>query len=145
MGASIEGPLAMSVWNPTKLGVVVVDDQPAARSMMKKMLKELNIQQVFEAANGRDALALIDSAPEMVDIILCDWNMPNMTGLDFLRQVRSVGLDIPFLMITGRADKESVIEAKDAGVTAYIAKPFSQMQLEAKLRLTVGKKKAEAH
>ena len=91
----------MPVWNPTKLGVMVVDDQPAARSMLKKMLKEMSIQQVFEAPNGRDALSFIDSAPEMVDLVLCDWNMPGMSGLDFLRQVRSVGLEIPFLMVTG--------------------------------------------
>lgn len=134
---------AMTVWNPTKLGVMVVDDQPAARSMLKKMLKEMNIQQVFEAPNGRDALAFIDSAPEMVDVVLCDWNMPAMSGLDFLRQVRSVGLDVPFLMVTGRADKESVIEAKDAGVSAYIAKPFSQTQLEAKLRVLMTKRTTE--
>ncbi len=76
----------------------------------------------------------------MVDLVLCDWNMPGMSGLDFLRQVRSVGLEIPFLMVTGRADKESVIEAKDAGVSAYIAKPFSQTQLEAKLRILVARK-----
>jgi CheY-like chemotaxis protein len=132
--------MRMTVWNPAKLGVMVVDDQAAARGLLKKMLKEMKIDQVFEAPSGRNALALIDSAPEMVDIILCDWNMPSMSGLDFLRQVRSVGLDIPFLMITGRADKESIIEAKDAGVSAYIAKPFSKAQLEAKLRVVVSRK-----
>jgi len=135
----------MSVWNPTRLGVMVVDDQPAARVMLKKMLKEMGIQQVFEAPNGRDALAFFDSAPEMVDVILCDWNMPAMSGLDFLRQVRSAGIEIPFLMVTGRADKDSVIEAKDAGVSAYIAKPFSQMQLEAKLRVLMSKKNSAEH
>ncbi len=129
----------MAEWHPEQLGVLVVDDQVAARSMLKKMLKELRINQVFEAANGRDALRLLDSAPEMIHLIICDWNMPSMTGIELLRQVRSVGIEVPFLMITGRADKESVIVAKDAGVSAYISKPYSQVQLEAKLRSVIAR------
>ncbi len=129
----------MADWHPEQVGVLIVDDQSSARSMVKKMLKELRINQVFEAANGRDALRLLDSAPEMIHLIICDWNMPNVTGIELLRQVRSVGIEVPFLMITGRADKESVIAAKDAGVSAYISKPYSQVQLEAKLRSVVAR------
>lgn len=124
-----------AAWNPETLCVLVADDQPAFRSMIKKMLKDMKIDQVFEAGSGREALRLIDSAPDIVDMILCDWNMPGMSGVELLRQVRSVGLDVPFLLITGRADRESVIAARDAGVTAFIAKPFSSTQLEAKMRL----------
>ena len=134
----------MSEWHPEELGILVVDDQVSARSMVKKMLKELRINQVFDASNGREALRLLDSAPEMIHVIICDWNMPNMTGIELLRQVRSVGIDVPFLMVTGRADKESVIEAKDAGVSAYISKPFSQVQLEAKLRSVIARQASEA-
>lgn len=134
----------MSEWHPEQLGVLIVDDQVSARSMVKKMLKELRINQVFDAGNGRDALRLLDSAPEMIHIIICDWNMPNMSGIELLRQVRSVGMEVPFLMVTGRADKESVIEAKDAGVSAYISKPFSQVQLEAKLRSVIARQSSEA-
>jgi two-component system chemotaxis response regulator CheY len=133
----------MAVWNPAKLSVMVIDDQPAARSMLKKMLKEMQINQVFEAGNGREALRLLDSAPEMIDMVICDWNMPGMSGIDLLRQVRSVGFDVPFLMVTGRADKESVIEAKDAGVSAYVSKPFSQTQLEAKMRVVMTKQQQQ--
>lgn len=124
-------------WNPETLGVLVADDQPAIRGMIKKMLKSLKVDQVFEAGTGREALRLIDSAPDMIDMILCDWNMPSMTGIELLRQVRSVGLNVPFLMITGRADKDSVIAARDAGVTAFIVKPFSSTQLEAKMRVAI--------
>lgn len=134
----------MADWHPEQVGVLIVDDQSSARSMVKKMLKELKIQQVFDAANGRDALRLLDSAPEMVQLIICDWNMPHMNGMELLRQVRSVGFDVPFVMLTGRADKDSVIEAKDAGVDAYIAKPFSQVQLEAKLRSVMAKRQSNA-
>lgn len=130
----------MGAYVPEQIGVLVADDQSAFRSTIKKMLKDLKIQQVFEASSGREALKLLDSAPEMIDLVLCDWNMPSMSGLDLLRQVRSVGLDVPFVMVTGRADKDSVISAKDAGVTAYISKPFSSGQLEAKIRVAVAGK-----
>jgi two-component system, chemotaxis family, chemotaxis protein CheY len=119
------------------LRLLLIDDQSSARAMARKMLKELGLNQVFEAPNGREAMKFLDSASDMIDLIMCDWNMPEMTGLQLLQQVRSTGVDIPFLMVTGRADMDSVMEAKAAGVTAYIAKPFSQLQLEAKLRATV--------
>ena len=134
----------MSAWNPSQLRVMIIDDQAAARGMVKKMLKDMNINQVYEAANGRDGLKMLDTAPDMVDLVICDWNMPTVTGIDLLRQVRSVGFEIPFLMLTGRADAESVVEARDAGVSGYIAKPFSRDQLEAKMRIVMSKQKREA-
>jgi two-component system chemotaxis response regulator CheY len=121
------------------LRLLLVDDQQSARAMARKMLKELGLDQVFEAPNGREAMKFLDNAGDMIDLIMCDWNMPEMTGLELLQEVRSAGLDIPFLMVTGRADMESVMIAKGAGVTAYIAKPFSQLQLEAKLRAAVAR------
>ncbi len=124
-------------WNPGKLGVMIIDDQPAARNLLKKMLKELQIEEVFEAANGQEAMRFLDSAPDMIDLVICDWNMPSVSGIELLKQVRSTGSQIPFLMVTGRADKDSVVEAKGAGVSGYIAKPFSQTQLEAKMRIVV--------
>jgi DNA-binding response OmpR family regulator len=74
---------------------------------------------------------------DMVNFIICDWNMPGITGINFLRQVRTTHPHIPFLMITGRADKNSVIEAKSVGVSAYIKKPFSPRQLEEKVRFLI--------
>lgn len=132
----------MSAWNPSQLRVMIIDDQSAARSMLKKMLKDMQINQVYESANGRDGLKLLDHAPDMVDLVICDWNMPTMSGIDLLRQVRSVGFDIPFLLLTGRSDSDSVVEARDAGVSGYIAKPYSRDQLEAKIRIVMSKKKA---
>jgi DNA-binding response OmpR family regulator len=134
----------MSAWNPSELRVMIIDDQAAARGMLKKMLKDMHINQVYEAGNGRDGLKMLDAAPDMVDLVICDWNMPTITGIDLLRQVRSVGFDIPFLMLTGRADADSVVEARDAGVSGYIAKPFSRDQLEAKLRIVMSKRKQAA-
>lgn len=121
------------------LKVLLVEDQAEARAMMRNMMMELGITQIFEAADGKEALAFIDSAFDFIDVIVCDWNMPSMTGVELLRQLRSVDPDVPFLMVTGRTDMESVVEAKSSGVTAYIRKPFSPKQLEAKLRIILYK------
>jgi two-component system chemotaxis response regulator CheY len=121
---------------------MIIDDQVAARSMLKKMLKDIQINQVYESASAQDGLKLLDNAPDMVDLVICDWNMPGMTGIELLRQVRSVGSEVPFLLLTGRSDADSVIEARDAGVSGYIAKPYSRDQLEAKIRIVMSKKKA---
>ncbi|MEQ1864011.1 MAG: response regulator [Micropepsaceae bacterium] len=131
----------MSAWNPSQLRLMIIDDQVAARSMLKKMLKDININQVYESATAQDGLKLLDNAPEMVDLVICDWNMPGMTGIELLRQVRSVGSEVPFLLLTGRSDADSVIEARDAGVSGYIAKPYSRDQLEAKIRIVMSKNK----
>ncbi|MCB9982288.1 MAG: response regulator [Rhodospirillales bacterium] len=121
------------------LKILLVEDQSEARAMVRNMLAELGITQIFEASNGREALTFLDSAYDFIDLLVCDWNMPGLTGVELLRQLRSVDPTMPFLMVTGRSDKESVVEAKSAGVTAYIAKPFSSKELEAKLRVILHK------
>lgn len=118
-----------------KLKVLVVDDQSDARSMVRGMLSELGITQIFEASDGREAMAFTDAAMDMIDVVICDWNMPKMNGIDLLRQMRTVMPELPFLMLTGRGDLDSVAEAKSCGVTAYIRKPFSPANLEIKLRV----------
>jgi DNA-binding response OmpR family regulator len=117
------------------LKVLVIDDTHEARVMLKNMLSEIGITQVFEAAGGRDGMRFMDSAADFIDIILCDWNMPEMNGLSLLQQLRSVDPNFPFMMITGRGDISSVTEARWAGVSGYILKPYSMSQLEAKLRI----------
>lgn len=119
----------------SELKILLVEDQNEARAMLRNMLTELGITQIFESQNGREALGFIDSAFDFVDLIICDWNMPKMNGVELLRQLRTVDASIPFLMVTGRSDLESVVEAKSSGVTGYISKPFSPVQLEAKLRI----------
>ncbi len=118
-----------------KLKVLVVDDQPDARALVRGMLGELGVTQIFEAADGKEAMSFTDAAMDMIDVIICDWNMPKMTGIELLRQMRSVSYDVPFLMVTGRSDLDSVSSAKSSGVTAYIRKPFSPAHLEVKLRV----------
>ena len=115
--------------------VLIIEDQDEAKNMMRQMLAEIGIHQIFEASDGREGLSFLDIADDMVDIVISDWNMPSMSGLDLLKQLQSVGSELPFMMITGRGDKDSVINAKAAGVAGYILKPFSMTQLEAKLRI----------
>ncbi len=126
------------------LKVLIVEDQTEARMMTRQMMAEMGVTQIFEASDGKEALSFVDSAYDFIDMIVCDWNMPEMSGVEFLRQLRTVDSDMPFLMITGRGDKESVIEAKGSGVSGYIRKPFSPVQLEAKLRVLYTKSKMSA-
>ncbi len=127
--------------NLDELKVLIVEDQQDARAMMRNMLGEMGVTQIFEAGDGREAMRFMDSAFDFVNIVICDWNMPALSGMDFLRQLRSVDPVIPFLMVTGRSDMNSVVEAKSAGVSAYISKPFSSKQLEAKLRILLQRAK----
>lgn len=119
------------------LKVLIVDDQPEMRLMIREILGDAGVTRTFEATNGREAMQFIDADFETVNLIICDWHMPAMTGIDFLRQIRSVFPDMPFLMVTGKPSKNAVLEAKTAGVNAFISKPFSPSQMEAKLRVLV--------
>lgn len=132
------------VTNVEDFKVLVVEDQPEARAMVKNMLAEMGVNQIFESADGKEAMSFLDMAPDLVNLVLCDWNMPGMTGVELLRQLRSVDTSMPFLMVTGRSDLDSVMEAKTSGVTGYISKPFSVRQLEAKLRIVNARQQKKA-
>jgi CheY-like chemotaxis protein len=126
----------------SQLKVLMVEDQVESRALLRGMLSEIGITQIYEAADGKTALEFMDYADDFIDVILCDWNMPHMSGIDFLKQVRSTGSQVPFMMITGRGDKSSVLEAKVSGVSGYIRKPYSPLQIEAKLRILLHRIKA---
>ena len=119
--------------------VLIVEDQDDVRAMIKSMTMDIGLTQAFEATDGREALSFLDALDDYVDLIICDWNMPGMNGVELLRQVRSVYKDMPFLIVTGRDDMDSVLEAKSSGATAYIRKPFTLPQLEAKIRVAARK------
>jgi two-component system, chemotaxis family, chemotaxis protein CheY len=114
--------------------VLVVDDSAVMRQIIKKNLKELGFTELSEAEDG--AAGLKKAGEEPVDLIVSDWNMPNMTGLEFLKAVRAdAGLKgTAFIMVTSEADKEKIMEAVQAGVNQYIVKPFNAMQLEEKIK-----------
>jgi two-component system, chemotaxis family, chemotaxis protein CheY len=115
------------------LKILLVEDQLETQQMIRAMLGDLGAQQIHNARDGREALDLLGEPDNGVDLVLCDWNMPRMSGLDLLKQVRSVDPSMPFLMITGRADVGDVMAAKQSGVSAYIRKPFTAEELSRKL------------
>ncbi|MBC8285112.1 MAG: response regulator [Nitrospinae bacterium] len=114
--------------------VLVVDDSAVMRQIIKKNLKELGFADPLEAEDG--AAGLKKAGEEPVDLIVSDWNMPNMTGLEFLKAVRADDKlkGTNFIMVTSEADKEKIMEAVQAGVNQYIVKPFNAMQLEEKIK-----------
>ena len=113
--------------------VLIVEDDAEARNSYRHMLMAMGITQVFTSSDGKQGLQFMDLAIDECSLVICDWNMPRMTGVELLRQLRTVNPSLPFLMVTGRADLDSVKEAKMAGVTGYIRKPFSLNELRAKL------------
>ena len=114
--------------------VLVVDDSAVMRQIIKKNLKELGFSDLTEAEDG--AAGLKAAGDGGFDLIVSDWNMPNMTGLEFLKAVRADGglKGIAFIMVTSEADKEKIMEAVQAGVNQYIVKPFNAVQLEEKIK-----------
>lgn len=115
------------------LKVLVVEDHPRALQLLRTTLRGLGINQIYTAKNGREAQKFLDDASEMVNLVICDWNMPKMTGLELLQQVRMTIPDMLFMMVTGRSDIESVKTVQTIGVDAYIRKPYSTRQIAAKL------------
>jgi len=112
----------------------VVDDFATMRRIIKNVLKQMGFTNIVEAVDGSDALETLKE--EDVGLIVSDWNMPNMSGLEFLKVVR--GDDnyktIPFVMVTAEGMKENVIEAVKAGVSNYIVKPFTPETFSEKLK-----------
>ncbi len=122
-----------------ELTVLVVDDLSQARNLTKMVLSGLGVHQVYTASDGREAQEFLDSSGALIDLIICDWRMPRMTGLELLQQVRTVYPDMPFIMVTGNADLESVRAAHQFDVSAYIRKPYSPQQFEEKLMAVLDK------
>ena len=105
--------------------VLVVDDFSTMRRIVKNILRQLGFNNVVEADDGTTAWDVLNR--DKIDFIISDWNMPQMTGIDLLRKVRSSEefADLPFLMVTAEAQQENIIEAVQAKVSNYIVKPFT--------------------
>ena len=118
----------------TSLKVLVVDDMSTMRRIVKNVLKQLGFSDMVEAENGQDALNKLRAAGDF-GLVVSDWNMPVMQGIDLLRAVRADSelKHLPFLMVTAEAQKENIIEAVQAGVSNYVVKPFTAEALQGKL------------
>ena len=122
----------------TRMSVLIIDDDPSVRSVTSTMLRRMAIPNVAIAENGDQGLALLRTAASPFDLIICDWDMPGMNGVELYKQVRADHPKQPFLMLTGRNDLDSVITARGSGVSGYIVKPFSSQQLKDKISFVMG-------
>lgn len=119
--------------------ILVVDDMPSIRDMVKTQLKTMGYKNVIEAENGEDALNMLNKSwgsANPVGLVISDWNMPKMKGLEFLKQVRANPemANLTFVLLTSESEREQVTEAVLAGVSQYIVKPFSGKTFEEKLK-----------
>jgi two-component system chemotaxis response regulator CheY len=122
----------------TNMKILIVDDFATMRRILKGALKQLGFKNIVEAEDGSEAITLLKK--EKVDLILSDWNMPKMNGLEFLKAVRAdAGLkQTPFIMVTAEGQKDNVVDAIKSGVTNYIIKPFTPEALGEKLKKVFG-------
>ncbi len=117
--------------------ILVVEDQRPMRKIFKNLLYQLGFCNISEALNGRHAMEILELHIEVrpVDLVIADWNMPDMSGIDLLYEVRCDPefLDMPFLMVTAESNPRHVKEAVAAGVNEYLIKPFDAKKLEKKI------------
>ncbi len=118
--------------------ILIVDDFSTMRRIIKNILRQLGFNNVQEADDGATAWPKLQSEP--FDLVITDWNMPKMSGLDLLKNIRNDEnlKDIPVLMVTAEALKENIIEAVKAGVSNYIIKPFTAETMQEKLEKIFG-------
>lgn len=114
--------------------ILVVDDFSTMRRIVRNLLKELGFSNISEAEDGVDALRKLRA--ERFEFVVSDWNMPNMTGIDLLREIRKDPAlkHLPVLMVTAEAKRENIIEAAQAGASGYVVKPFTAITLDEKLQ-----------
>jgi two-component system, chemotaxis family, chemotaxis protein CheY len=125
-----------------KIRALIVDDSSVMRKIVERSLRQagIELEKVVEASNGAEALAALQS--NMVDLILCDINMPVMDGLEFVRRVATVdsAKGVPIVMITTEGSESHVVEALTAGARGYIRKPFTPEQVREHVLPVLGRK-----
>lgn len=117
--------------------VLIVDDLHTMRKITRGMLSQLEIKNIHEAESG--SVALIKIKQTHFDVILLDWNMPNMSGLEVLKEIRldPTTKNIPVIMVTAEKESDNILAAVQSGAKDYIIKPFTINTLEAKLKLVL--------
>ena len=121
-----------------KMNILIVDDYKTMLRIVRNLLKQLGFENVDEATDGGSALQKLREKP--FGLVISDWNMEPMTGLQLLREIRADGKlkDLPFIMVTAESKTENVVAAKEAGVNNYIVKPFNADTLKTKLTSVLG-------
>jgi len=117
--------------------ILIIDDSKTMRNIQKSTLATLGHTEIDEACDGQDALSRVNAFNP--DLILCDWNMPVMDGITFVRTYRGQGKKVPIIMVTTEAEKTRVVEAIKAGVNNYVVKPFTPESLTQKINETMSR------
>ena len=117
--------------------VLLVDDSRTIRNIQKNVLKEIGLADVAEAGDGIEALSRMEE--QRPELMLVDWNMPNMDGITLVKKVRETDKAVPIIMVTTEAEKSRVVEAIKAGVNNYVVKPFTAETLSEKINQTMAK------
>ena len=115
--------------------VLIIDDSAVMRKIIQRNIQQsgLLVDEFVEAGDGREGLEKVTS--NNIDLILCDWNMPNMTGIEFVKALRGSGQkgNVPIVMVTTEGGESKIEEAKNSGANGYLTKPFTPDQLKSKL------------
>jgi len=117
-----------------QLKIMIADDMQMMRRLLKSALVKAGFQDITEAMNGEELLQKLEETP--FDIIICDWDMPRMTGIEALRHIRKseIHKNIPFIMVTAVAEANQVKQAIDVGISDYIIKPIKPEQFVEKVK-----------
>jgi two-component system chemotaxis response regulator CheY len=120
------------------INVLIVDDYKTMLRIIRNLLKQINFNNVEEASDGTEALQKLRSG--QFGLVISDWNMEPMTGLQLLQEVRADARlkPTPFIMVTAESKAENIVAAKDAGVSNYIVKPFNAETLQSKIEKVLG-------
>jgi two-component system chemotaxis response regulator CheY len=129
---------------PHDTRILVVDDMPSIRDLVKNQLKAMGFKHITEAGDGEEALRVLiqnNSPANSIQLVISDWNMPNMKGIDLLKHVRATAewTNLPFVLLTSEAERDQVTEAVLSGASQYIVKPFSAKVFEDKLKTAYAK------
>ena len=118
---------------------LIVDDSSTMRRIIINTLNKLGYKEFHEAGNGREGMERLATTP--VDMIITDWNMPEMSGIDFVRAVRAAAAtkDVPVLMVTTNAAKDDIVEALKVGVNSYVVKPFTPDTMKEKIQAVLAR------
>ena len=124
--------------------VLVVDDMMTMRKIVSRACKDLGLKDIVTANDGKMAWDILASGDENVGLVISDWNMPNMSGLELLKSVRADKnlKSLPFLMVTAEAEQAQIMEAIASGVDSYVVKPFTPASLKEKLQIVYNKRAA---
>jgi two-component system, chemotaxis family, chemotaxis protein CheY len=121
------------------MAILTVDDSTTIRRIVKRSLDEMGME-VLEAADGAQALKVMEEKGDAVQLVILDWNMPGMTGLEVLKAIKATPKykDVVVMMLTSEADQNCVVEALKAGAQNYLTKPFDGKMLTLKIQESLG-------